>query len=372
MFTRISLSHSLQLRAITVLQRDLRLAEDRIKKAEASSKSLAEQEVIAMPPPQTPISPASSTSGLSRQPTDLSPSEVKSPVSSTSTFPARRPSAISISSLHRPAFPLKLDLSTTSLRATTQESSMFSDGLASPVTLAPKSARAMGPNEFPPELMAAFATASAIDSRPVDIDLTIPQMDVEPTKGDSSDKPIELDLDDMEMDIDMSNMTDLFGDPTDTNSPDMRASVDDLFSPVDGDSVGPPSTIPEAASSKEGDNFLNQFGVSEDMFASLDSTIHVNDNPLPPQPPTSPTPSSAARPTSPRSLANTFSSTSEINDLGQVGPTELPADATFDLNSFDLSHLSPGFFATAPESESNFPIDMEDFLHMGDDSEGKT
>ena len=126
----------------------------------------------------------------------------------TTITPARRQSTISLSSLSRPAFPHKLDLSASALRIHPDE--MIPSGLSSPVTLAPRSARA----SLPPDLvMAALGDAA---NRPVDIDLTLdgdidmagPSSDgqvremvpIDTSLGSSADKPIELDLD-MDMDV---------------------------------------------------------------------------------------------------------------------------------------------------------------------------
>jgi hypothetical protein len=206
------------------LKRDLLREEERIKIEERRKHS-----DTLMLPPSLPMTSEIRPEGSAIQPKDSS---------ILNTIPSRRGSAISISSLHRPQFPLKLDLSSTSLRITEEEAAMFKKGLASPVTLAPKSAR-LGPNEFPPEFMAAFANSSVppdVTSEPPTIDLTLPnylhasQEENDSTMnsgvGDSSDKPIELDLD-----IDMANMTDIFGDPDADNSEDSNIR-DGLFSPV--------------------------------------------------------------------------------------------------------------------------------------------
>jgi hypothetical protein len=111
---------------------------------------------------------------------------------------------------------------------------LFSSGpLASPVTLAPKSARPLTNADIPPDFIAAFEAATDANNRPVDIDLTLPDteppdgntnsdvnMSIDATLGNTADKPIELDLD-----IDMT-MSDLFGDTAD-NDPTAG-----LFSPV--------------------------------------------------------------------------------------------------------------------------------------------
>lgn len=117
---------------------------------------------------------------------------------------------------------------------------MYASGLASPVTLAPKSARPIGPNEFPEEFMTAF-------TNPVDrsvVDLTLAENDnhqirtnADPTAGDSSDKPIELDLD---MDMNMS-MNELFGDnPETSSSSKFPSGVENMFSMSDN-GAGPSS-----------------------------------------------------------------------------------------------------------------------------------
>ena len=124
---------------------------------------------------------------------------------------ARRQSTISLSSLNRPQFPHKLDLSSAALRINSAELAQGLGGLPSPVTLAPKSGRATATSEFPPDFMAALA-ASDIANQPVDIDLTmLPEeapatahVSLDATLGSSADRPIELDLEGM--DIDMTNV----------------------------------------------------------------------------------------------------------------------------------------------------------------------
>lgn len=158
--------------------------------------------------------------------------QMSPPVSGGSGSSAgRRGSTISLSSLHRPAFLHKLDLSSTAMRVmNVDDPGMFTGGpLASPVTLAPKSARPATSTDIPHDFMAAFEAVTDANNRPVDIDLTLP--DTEPANGsaalgNSADKPIELD-----MDIDMT-MSDLFGDATDTSSTDANAG---LFSPITAD-----------------------------------------------------------------------------------------------------------------------------------------
>ena len=281
------------------------------------------------------------------------------PAPSSSSLSGRRPSAISISSLQRPAFSLKLDLSATSLRISAEEAAMFSStGLASPVTLAPKSARAMGPTEFPPELMAAFSgpstVAADVSGRPVDIDLTIPDA-LEPLHsnvGDSSDKPIELDLDGM--DIDMPIMTDLFGDADGGGSDHVATPADGLFSPVLGDENTESDEHSTAPNQHEG--LINQLvddNASSGVFATpARENMAISQMHIP----------------SPGALLASFSS-SATND---APPSKIPhagseADPTFDLNSMEL-----GFFSHPTDSEINFSMDMGDFLGIQGDVEEKS
>ncbi|KAI0044372.1 hypothetical protein FA95DRAFT_262211 [Auriscalpium vulgare] len=222
------------LRAIAVLQRDL----DRSK---AQIQAAAEAEAFRNQPKPEPTSPtlppldlpelgkeaqgsSSPTASMQAQsstqleppisPMDLTIStpQASPPLAGTTTS-ARRHSTISLSSLNRPQFPHKLDLSAAALRINPGEISQGL-GLASPVTLAPKSGRLTAADEFPPDFMAAIASAEAAN-RPVDIDLTslpdsgpsVPgHMPGNVALGSSADRPIELDLDSMDMDID------LFGD----------------------------------------------------------------------------------------------------------------------------------------------------------------
>jgi hypothetical protein len=187
---------------------------------------------VPLPGPSSDAAPVDSFAN-DRGSTQMSPPPT-SGGSGTSSGPPGRRSTISLSSLHRPVFPHKLDLSSTTLRLTAEDASMFSNGpLASPVTLAPKSAR---PSTSDIDFLAVFEATRDANNRPVDIDLTLPDteppdgntnsnvnMNVDPSLGNSADKPIELDLD--------IHMSDLFGDTADDGSTDPNAS---LFSPVVG------------------------------------------------------------------------------------------------------------------------------------------
>ena len=142
----------------------------------------------------------------------------------------RRQSAVALSSLQRPSFPHKLDLS--SLRMSPEDLiTLSASGMTSPVTLAPRTARpGTTTSEIPPDLMAAIASSdAAAASHSVDIDLTLDSdhtgeppsinLNMDPSLGGSADKPIELDID-----IDMEDM---FG-PEPSND-----GIDTLFSPTE-------------------------------------------------------------------------------------------------------------------------------------------
>ncbi|KZV74717.1 hypothetical protein PENSPDRAFT_749071 [Peniophora sp. CONT] len=192
------------LRAIAVLQRDLqreRAAEEEARMVIASPEP--EPEVTAPPPtaglPGLEMSPPLSAGGMNQ------------------TQSGRRPSTISLSSLNRPQFAHKLDLSEATLRFSPESLSAAAAATGldpatlasmgrppSPVTLAPKSARL----ELGPEFMGLLegaASSSNVD-RPVDIDLTLD--DDVPAGVGSADQPIELDLD-----------MDLFGDASMSDVP---------------------------------------------------------------------------------------------------------------------------------------------------------
>lgn len=186
-------------------------------------------------------------------------------MSSVSIASARRQSTISFSSLSRPAFPHKLDLSASALRIHPEE--MIPSGMSSPVTLAPRSARA----SLPPDM--AGLTDSA--NRPVDIDLTGPDIDmagprsideirhmggaIDRSLGSSADKPIELDLD---IDMDMQ----FFGDAPTGGTSNANAT---MFGPDGGQHVKPKEEQIDV------DNILSSFGPSNsetDIFGLSDSS----------------------------------------------------------------------------------------------------
>ncbi len=205
----------LQQRAITVLKRDLTRQQNRLKAAEAEAEAAARAS-------DTPSTPSTMALAINSSATpEHSESEASTTQLQKASLPARRQSTISLSSLHRPPFPHKLDLSSVSLRLNPDDPTHQS-GFPSPVTLAPKSSISRVPPDFtfgPP-------------THDVDIDLTVSDENVgvgtqaslppgssvrlDPALGTSADKPIELDLD---IDMDMFN--------TDTQ-PDIDAARGDL------------------------------------------------------------------------------------------------------------------------------------------------
>lgn len=242
-------------RAIAVLQRDLDRAKAR-ERAEREAEALRN-----MPPPKPEVVAAhSNPARLLAHPTDVSgPSVSGLQKSGAGSFlAARRQSTISLSSLNRPQFPHKLDLSSAALRINSTELAQGLGGaLPSPVTLAPKSGRITATNEFPPDFMAALA-ASEMGNRSVDIDLTILPEDaagtahvgLDSTLGSSADRPIELDLEGM--DIDMTNVDvttvgvdvkTLFGD-----EPTGGISATNLFGDTTEALVGNGGNAPSAGS----------------------------------------------------------------------------------------------------------------------------
>ena len=147
----------------------------------------------------------------------------------------------------------------------------------------------MGPGEFPPEVLAALASASGVGdqnmqmpnpSQHVDIDLTLDDTDLQipvnmtlENAGNSADKPIELDLD---LDVNMSELpSDIFGDQGGDSGqhagPSTNANVDSLFGPdiaaptAEAGSNGPASEMDMSILLSE-----NQ-GQNDALFASLNS-----------------------------------------------------------------------------------------------------
>ncbi|KAF7367376.1 hypothetical protein MSAN_00800100 [Mycena sanguinolenta] len=352
-------------------ERDLAREERRIKQAEAEAEAKAN-------------SVAGRTRSASRSPTTariplppIDPTDVQPPAADPALSPqassliGRRPSAISISSLQRPNLPLKLDLSSSALRITPEEAaSLFSQGLSSPVTLAPRSARPFGPGELPPEIIAALASASSAPSagpsdgqsqgQRVDIDLTSPDRtmpsDVEMAGlGNSADKPIELDLDAMEIDMAMS---DLFGD----GDGGSNAGDAGLFTPVG------------IKQEEDASSFLSALGGGgDDMFGGAGGS-GVGDAP----------------PSTPNALLASFSQqmggdlSQQMGvggDLSQQMGAQPDAShsndgGNYDLSALDLTNLGAGFFADSQhDADADMGMgmfDMEQLLgtNIGGDGHG--
>ncbi|KAJ7037534.1 hypothetical protein C8F04DRAFT_1393724 [Mycena alexandri] len=371
------------LRAISVLQRDLAREERRIKEAEAEAeakaKSIAGRTRSASRSPTStriplPAIDLSTAAGDGSRPSTADAN--MSPSLPNSSIAGRRPSAISISSLHRPNF-LKLDLST--IQITPEEASLFSQGLASPVTLAPRSARPYGPNELPPEIMAALASASSDPQsqsqtqpgRPVDIDLTSPDHapppDVEMTAlGNTADKPIELDLDAMEIDMAMSG---LFGDGDGDGGGggDGASSTggEGLFTPViQGPNIrGITGTA--VKQEEEDDSFLSALsgaGGGDDIFASLRASATGDGGAQ-----SDVGGASGADGNNNNNTNNLLASFSQMG--GDPSQMQLPMTGQtgqYDLSSIDLGDLSPGFFGDTQNIDANdMGFDMEELLSMG-------
>lgn len=346
-----------------MLQREIRKEQARLKEEEhAAAKQIKLGFTVTVPEPATTDSGV-----LLPQPTPTSSPPTNPPGSS-----GRRPSVISISSLHRPPFPLKLDLSAPSMRITADEAaSLFGTSLASPVTLAPKSARPLAPGELPADLVAAFASASSTaDPTRVDIDLTVPNptpgMIIDVVAGSSADKPIELDLvDGMALD-----MNDLFGDANEGTSGDANVDVDGLFSPLDETGSNPMAA--SEGDQKPDANFLSALGVGggpadhEDIFHSL-SQGSANSGMKPPV-------SGLHSAPSPNTILEGFSSTMHATNLShQTSGTT--ADQSFDIHSLGLPNLSPNIFGgTHQDVVMNFDVNtitFDSFLGMSGPSDTK-
>lgn len=365
-----------QLQAIAVLQRDLIREEQRIKLAEGASAASRTGKTSSSSPNSTRIQSPSTTDVIVKDETQLSqnvvlPTPTHSPPGPSSMGPGRRPSAISISSLHRPAFPLKLDLSSAALRISAEEASMFTNGLASPVTLAPKSARAVGPNEYPPDLMAFVSSNPALE-RSVDIDLTAPDTnnsnDVKLLNvGNTVEKPIELDLDAMDIDLAMNN---LFGDAANSSTSTTDTPMDDLFPAMVTESIiNPNNVVP--TSDKTQAPFLDALNQSsnndDDIFASLGVEGDTNlSQQLKDQ-------SSESQPApSPTTLLASFESTSQIQEIDTLASS---TDVNISEPPFgmglDFSNLSPSFFEHTTDSEMKFSMEMDNFYNIGSTNDGK-
>ncbi|KAG6903004.1 hypothetical protein C0995_008577 [Termitomyces sp. Mi166 len=353
------------LRAIATLQRDLFREEKRLKSSEEAAIATRTRSKSSSLSPTAnrvalPLVPDSDDASHP-VPNAPAPTPTNSPPTSSKTSTiGRRPSAISISSLQRPTLPLKLDLSSTALHITAEEVSMFSSGLASPVTLAPKSARIGGTNEFP-DLMAAFTSSSQTIDLTMDNDGGDVKMGLENVSG-TADRPIELDIEGM--DIDMA-MTDLFGDPADTGSNDVNA-MDGLFSPI----VIEQGTNTESAKPiKTEETFLRNIGQTnneDDIFSALNVQGNTSESQQSKDVPS--VPRSAP---SPASLLASFTSPSQLQGIDQISSNNIAVtEAPFDMSGLDLANLDQTFFGGATEADMNFSMDMDQFMATVNTSEG--
>lgn len=172
-------------RAITVLKRDLLREQNRIKAAEAEA---AEKAAAAAAPP-APSTPTFSPT-LDPDSGTLSPSAARVPT-------PRRQSTISLSSLSRPPFPHKLDLSSVGFTLNSDDP-ILQSGLPSPVTLAPKSSISKVPPDFTfgPDPDQIDLTLDGSLSEGVDPNMPPDGHIADSALGSSADKPIELDLED--------------------------------------------------------------------------------------------------------------------------------------------------------------------------------
>ncbi|OAX43648.1 hypothetical protein K503DRAFT_853208 [Rhizopogon vinicolor AM-OR11-026] len=344
------------LRAIAVLQRDLAREQHRAREAESAaiatrtrSKSTSESPTtrnVPLPPVDTDVimGPPPLPAQTSPPPGHMNPN--------------RRGSTISLSSLHRPPFPLKLDLSSSSLRLSAEEAALFSQSLPSPVSLAPKSARPSAQTEM--DIMAAFASSS----QHVDIDLTVdedaPMSPIDASLGNTADKPIELDLE--SIDMEMSNMADLFGDATETGSGN-SGGVEGIFSPITPDAI----SLNAAKEPQEGVLDMEILGA----LSAVDDNNHDNHvfgtpdaNALQSEQHSSLGAQSAASANiapSPSAVLASFAASQPDGSSQLAG-----GDSNFDLSTLGLSNFDPSFFHQHPDINL---MDMEALLEMGGNSD---
>ncbi|KAH8120670.1 hypothetical protein DFH11DRAFT_1561348 [Phellopilus nigrolimitatus] len=362
-------------RAIAILQRDLTREENRLREEEAEK---AREQATQPAPTDTDVEMTNATSSSS----DV---QQATPANATGTgkAPLRRPSKISLSTLHRNPFPLKLDLSSAALRLSTDDaglnigtlgnlsalggmnalSSIGIPGLASPVTLAPKSARPMAPGEIPPEILAALASAAGAgtqntqmqdqnqshnQSQQVDIDLTLEDdlqastgmqiLNANGSLGNSADKPIELDID---LDAHMSNLTaDIFGDQKEGESQgrsNADVDVEALFSP--NSTRGSNLPIEDGSSTSMDMSLLNALSEGQSQRDALFASFNVEGS----------APGNTSETRGPAANASS----------GENG-SNADASASFDYDQLGMGDMGEFFNASNQEE-----IDMI-FLGMGD------
>ena len=358
----------LQQHAMTILQRDIHREEQRLKAeadaAAAAAKAAADAEAAAAAatssPMVSPTSPAMSNpfTGL---PVESSPDGTNTKSLPT---PTRRQSTVSLSSLQRPNFQHKLDLSGASMRINPDEFLTIPSGLSSPVTLAPKSSH----RAIPQDLVMALSEAN----RPVDIDLTVADADMEmqqaagaaaaasldPTVGTSADKPIELDLD----------MDGLFSAAADSGGSESHQQL--FGQPSTHPLGGEVSNITPNVKPKQEEDFFSDAlntgtasGNMGDILTSLSGVV----------------PTGSGQPTNMGDVTHSSLSTS--------GPMKAPSpgtilagfdavqhppqgisgqsnDAHFDINSMDLGGFGAGMFDANPQDAGMSVSEMEDMFNL--------
>lgn len=356
---------------MTVLQRDIRREEQRLKAeadaAAAAAKAAADAEAAAAvtsSPTMSPTSPSMSNPftglPLESSPDGMNPKSLPTP--------ARRQSTVSLSSLQRPNFQHKLDLSGASLRINPEELLSIPSGLSSPVTLAPKSSHRAIPQEL---VMAALSEAS----RPVDIDLTVRDADMEmqqaagaavasldPTAGTSADKPIELDLD----------MDGLFSAAADAAAA-AGGSHQQMFSQSSAHPLGGEASnmAPDVKPKQEEDFFsdaLNAGASSGDMGDILTSLGGV----VPPQGGQSHDMNDASRQSLSMSSSIKAPSPGTILagfDAHSTGVPGQPNDTHFDINSMDLGGFGADMFDANHQDAAMSVSEMEDMFNLDDSGE---
>jgi len=258
---------------------------------------------------------------------------------------ARRQSKIlSLSTLHRPAFPLKLDLSSAALRFVPDE--ITRSAITSPVTLAPKSARPTTANELPPDLLAAFTANTGEPSYTTGLGdstqgpgLTSGQNPIQVELGTTAEQPIELDLD---MDVGMSDL-DLFGDNVDTGGNLGNQSA--LFNAN--------TQLPEVPTTSTDMGLLDAYnavgGHEEAIFGSLGTTM-----------------GGATGPSS-SILADLASGNTNIEVHSENPGVNASSFDYQSLGMDDISNFNSSFFNSADGS-----MEMNEFLSMGTAGQSST
>ncbi|EMD41538.1 hypothetical protein CERSUDRAFT_110091 [Gelatoporia subvermispora B] len=357
------------LRAIAVLQRDVAHQEKRIQ---AEKEAAAAAAAVKMSSPsnaaasEPPLSPSRSTLPLESS-VDVASAAQGSKL--PGILSARRQSTISLSSLQRPAFPHKLDLS--NVRLNPEE--VLQSGLSSPVTLAPKSA--LRTSVHSDLMMAALGEAA---SRPVDIDLTVSDADMdlhrsnsnpslETSLGSSADKPIELDLD----------MDDIFVDAeqrANANSQDPGKTMFPSMPPHDTN-TNAPLNMPDIKPKLEEHLTLDMFKELDHANGTEHSDIFASIDPLDPQGGTSQPPASDAQkvPTGAPSPGSILASFAGPSNPSETQPSQQD-QASFDFNSIDLSgfqHVDTGFFGPQQGETGMGMMGMDDIFQMPEGGEPK-